>query len=44
MARNKMRIESASNVISHILMGTKIMDIAPEVPAVPVECGSFETK
>jgi hypothetical protein len=42
MVRNNVRIESASNFISHLLMAAKIMNVPPDAPGVLVECGCFK--
>lgn len=42
MVRNNLRIESASNFISHVLMAARILAVPKATPGVLVECGCFK--
>jgi O-methyltransferase len=42
MIRNNVRVPSASNFISHVLMAAEILNVPPETPGVIVECGCYK--
>jgi O-methyltransferase len=42
MVRNNVRVPSASNFISHLLMAAEILNVPPDKPGSIVECGCYK--
>jgi len=42
MARNNLRVTSASTFVEHLVMATRIMQVPRAVPGVVVECGTYQ--